>query len=43
MYIADNKADNLKETYINKIINLMQQCDDISLLDLILKLLEKSI
>ena len=33
----------LKETYIKDIIKLMKKCDDISLLDLISKLLEKSI
>lgn len=31
----------MKEQYILEIINLLQQCDDISLLDLILKLLLK--
>lgn len=32
----------MKETYIEKITNLLQQCDDISLLDFIMKLLQKS-
>ena len=31
----------MKDQYITEIINLLQQCDDISLLDLILKLLMK--
>lgn len=31
----------MKEQYILEITNLLQQCDDISLLDLILKLLLK--
>ena len=31
----------MKEQYILQIIELIQQCDDISLLDLILKLLLK--
>ena len=35
--------DNLKEDYITKIVNLLTLCDDISLLDLIKQLLEKSI
>ena len=33
----------LKETYINDIIKLLEKCNDISLLDLIKKLLEKSV
>lgn len=33
----------MKEQYINEIINLLHQCDDISLLDLIFKLLNKSL
>lgn len=32
----------MKEEYIQKINELMKQCDDIPLLDLILKLLQKS-
>lgn len=32
----------LKDFYIEKINELMQECNDISLLDLIYKLLEKS-
>ena len=35
--------NELKETYIKDIIILMNKCDDISLLDLISKLLKKSI
>ena len=33
----------MKEQYINQIIEKMKECNDLSLLDLILKLLEKSI
>ena len=32
----------MKEEYINSINNLLQQCNDIELLDLILQLLNKS-
>lgn len=32
----------MKEEYINQIIELLQQCNDLSLLDLILQLLHKS-
>lgn len=32
----------VKEHYIQQIIELLQQCNDIELLDLILKLLQKS-
>lgn len=32
----------MKEEYINQIIKLLNQCNDISLLDLITKLLQKS-
>lgn len=32
----------MKETYIKAITQLLQECDDIALLDLILKLLQKS-
>ena len=35
--------DELKEDYITKIVKLLSLCNDISLLDLIKKLLEKSI
>jgi hypothetical protein len=35
--------DKLKESYISNIISLLNLCNDISLLDLIKKLLEKSI
>ena len=34
--------ETYKETLIDKIANLLRECNDISLLDLILKLLEKS-
>ncbi len=33
----------LKEEYVSKIITLLRKCNDISLLDLIYKLLNKSI
>lgn len=33
---------NFKETLVKKIIARIEQCNDLSLLDLILKLLEKS-
>lgn len=32
----------MKEEYIQQIIELMNQCNDISLLDLIMQLLQKS-
>lgn len=32
----------MKESYIAEIIEYLKQCDDVSLLDLILKLLQKS-
>ncbi len=32
----------MKEEYLAQIIELLQKCDDLSLLDLILKLLQKS-
>lgn len=35
--------NTLKDSYINNIIKLLRKCNDISLLDLIQKLLEKSI
>lgn len=37
------KHEIYKEALINKIIELIKRCNDISLLDLILKLLEKSV
>lgn len=37
------EKEKLLEDYITKIIRLLKQCDDISLLDLIKKLLEKSV
>ena len=33
----------MKETYIKEIIKLLNQCNDIALLDLIMKLLQKSV
>jgi hypothetical protein len=43
-YIAnETKKQNLKETYVNKITFLLDRCIDISLLDLIVRLLEKSL
>ena len=33
----------LKEYYINAIVKMLNNCDDISLIDLIKKLLEKSV
>ena len=38
-----NTMDELKEDYITKIVELLRMCNDISLLDLIKKLLEKSV
>lgn len=38
-----NTNQELKQAYVNHIIELMKMCDDISLLDLIEKLLKKSI
>lgn len=37
------KLNEMKEDYISQIIKLLKKCDDISLLDLIKKLLEKSV
>lgn len=37
------ELETMKESYINNINALLNNCDDISLLDLIQKLLEKSI
>jgi hypothetical protein len=42
-YNYKHNKDELKESYISNIICLLKKCDDISLLDLIKKLLEKSI
>jgi hypothetical protein len=36
------KHETFKEALINKIVKRLKQCNDISLLDLIYKLLEKS-
>jgi hypothetical protein len=42
--LSDNcTKDELKEYYITKINNQLRLCNDISLLDLISKLLEKSV
>ena len=37
------QTEELKESYICKIVELLRKCNDISLLDLIHRLLEKSI
>lgn len=43
-YIAHkSQNETMKESYVNRIIELLNRCNDISLLDLIQKLLEKSI
>ena len=43
-YIVNNsQEETFKDTYINDIIELMKQCDDIMLLDLIKTLLKKSV
>lgn len=39
----ETQLNELKENYISEIIALMNKCEDISLLDLIKKLLEKSV
>ena len=33
----------MKDTYVTEIIELLQRCDDLILLDLILKMLEETI
>lgn len=38
-----NNHKELKDTYIKDIIEVLQMCNDISLLDLIYRLLKKSI
>ena len=38
-----NNQQELKETYIKDITDALRMCNDISLLDLILRLLKKSI
>lgn len=35
--------NKLKEYYINVIVKMLNRCDDLSLLDLIKRLLEKSV
>lgn len=43
-YLTDNLTQNkIRETITNQIIELLNRCNDISILDLIKKLLEKSI
>lgn len=42
-YTIENQKENIKSQYIEAIIELLKQCNDISLLDLIHKLLKKSI
>ena len=39
----ETQFNNLKEDYISQIIALMNKCEDVSLLDLIKKLLDKSV
>lgn len=36
-------CDKLKEYYINAIVKMLNNCNDIGLIDLIKKLLEKSV
>lgn len=42
-YTVETKKENIKSYYIESIIELMKQSDDISLLDLIHTLLKKSV
>lgn len=42
-YIPNKMREDLRESYINDINDLMSNCHDISLFDLIKRLLEKSI
>ena len=42
-YTIETKEENIKTQYIEAIIKLLDQCNDISLLDLIHKLLKKSV
>ena len=37
------RGDPMKEIYTEQIVELLAQCDDLSLLDLIVKLLNKSV
>ena len=39
----ETQLNELEEDYISEIITLLNKCEDISLLDLIKKLLEKSV
>ena len=39
----EQNFDKLKEYYIESIVKMLNNCNDISLIDLIKKLLEKSI
>ena len=42
-YTFETKEETIKSQYIEAIIKLLKECNDISLLDLIHKLLKKSI
>lgn len=44
MFLAPDERRflNMKEEYIQKIVELLQQCNDMSLIDLIFQLLQKS-
>ena len=42
-YTIETNEEEIKAKYINEIIKLLKRCNDISLLDLIHKLLKKSI
>lgn len=42
-YTIETKEENIKAQYIEAIIKLLNKCNDISLLDLIHKLLKKSV
>lgn len=41
--IETKEVEEIKSQYIKEIIKLLEQCNDISLLDLIHKLLKKSV
>jgi len=40
--LVNERMIHMKEQYISEIVNLLNQCNDPSLFDLILKLLQKS-
>ena len=42
-YTVETKKETIKSQYIDAILEKLKRSDDISLMDLILKLLEKSI